>query len=353
MPPGPWPGGPFPATAWVTTPPARPASLPVQEREYHEFFRAPRWRWWKPVLALLVFVACWLVASIVLTGAALAYDVATGRSDPGALEPGVSVSDQLAALMTPMVFAANNIALALAIPFAGLSAWAVFGQRPGWLSSITGRFRWGLFGRFALISAAVLAVSLVVQLAVSGGVEGLAWNGDSLFLIVIILLTTPFQAAGEEYALRGLATRAVGSWFSSRRVGLVVATVVTAGAFMALHVAEDVWLNAFYLLFAVLASLLVWRTGGLEAAVALHVANNLLGMVFLPFTPLEDVFDRSAGVAGPETLAQMVALAVVAALILRQARRLQLPRAAAPAASGALPRDGYSGVLGTIGSGQA
>lgn len=339
-PPYPWPGG-GPVT-WPP-PPSRPEALPVLEREYHEFFRAPAFRWWKPLLSLLMFVATWLAGNLVLTSLALGYDVATGRTDLSELTPGSSMAEQLAAVMTPMMFAANNVSLALAVPLAGLAAWAVHRQRPRWLSSIAGRFRWGLFWRFILIAAGVLGLSLGAQVLLGGGVGELTWNGDSLFLIVTIVLTTPFQAAGEEYALRGLATRAIGSWFTSRRVGLVVAAAVTAVVFMSLHVAEDAWLNGFYLLFAVLASVMVWRTGGLEAAVALHVANNLLGEAFLPFTPIEDVFDRSAGVAGPETLWQMAAVALVAGLILWQAHRLKLPRSAAPAAPagfGPAPRGG-------------
>lgn len=348
--PGPWlapyplAGGAGPAS-WQPVPPSRPDVLPVEEREFHEFFRAPAFRWWKPLLSLLMFVAIWIVGNLMLTTGALLYDVATGRTDLGEIRPGSSMAEQLAAVMTPLMFAANNVSLALAVPLAGLTAWAVHGQRPRWLSSIAGRFRWSLFGRFSLIAAGVLAVSMGAQILLGGGVGELSWNGDSLFLIVTILLTTPFQAAGEEYAMRGLATRAIGSWFTSRRVGLVVAAAVTAVAFMALHMAEDAWLNVFYLLFAVLASVMVWRTGGLEAAVALHVANNLLGEAFLPFTPLEDVFDRSAGVAGPETLWQMAAVLVVAGLILWQAHRLKLPRTAAPAAPAGFGTAPQGGVL--------
>lgn len=320
-PPVPWP------PAYPPVPPMRPPkppALPVVQREYHEFFRAPRLRWWKPLAAFGMFLGAALVTTVALVPLMLV-DVASGRLDPAKVSAGELQ-------MTPMLFLVNNLSLALWVPLAFLTAWAVFGQRPKWLSSITGGFRWGLFGRFALISFVVLAVSTGIQILLGGGLEGLAWNPDSLFLIVTILLTTPFQAAGEEYALRGLGARCLGAWFSSRRVGLVVATVGTSVVFMLLHGAGDPWLNSFYLLFAVVGSVLAWRTGGLEAAVALHVVNNLISEATLPFSSLDGLFDRQAGVAGPETLWQMGAVVVVGGLMLWQARRLGLPTATAPAA---------------------
>lgn len=291
-------------------------------REYHEFYRAPRFRWWKPLLAILMFAGGWFVASLVITFPLMAFEVASGSVD---------WSDYLEGTMTPMLFTANNIALGVTIPIAMLTGWAVFGQRPRWLSSIAGGFRWGLFGRFALICAPLLLVSFGIDLALSG-VPELRWNSDSLLLIVVILLTTPFQAAGEEYGVRGLLARSIGSWFGSSRVGLVVAMVVTSLVFMGLHAAQDPWLNGYYFAVGVVCSLLVWRTGGLEAAVALHVCNNLIGEVTLPFGDLADAFDRSAGVAGPTILIQVFVMAAATAGMWWLAKRSNLSRTAAPAA---------------------
>ena len=189
--------------------PVRASALPVVPRAYHEFFRAPRNRWWKPLLGLAMFVGTWLLGITVVTLAAVFYDLSTGRSVLDDFRTG-SVK------ITPMLFTANNLGLALAIPLAGLSAWAVFGQRPRWISSIHGGFRWGLFWRFGAVALAVGLLGLVIGLATEG-VDGLRWNADSAFLIVAVLVTTPFQAAGEEYGVRGFLARSIGSWFSSRR----------------------------------------------------------------------------------------------------------------------------------------
>ncbi|MCC6497265.1 MAG: CPBP family intramembrane metalloprotease [Propionibacteriaceae bacterium] len=296
----------------------------MTQREYHEFFRTPRFRWWKPLLSLGMFVATWFLANLAIGLVAVIYDWSTGRVDPQATMAGEIT-------LTPALFTANNLALAAAIPLAGLSAWAVFGQRPKWISSIAGGFRWSLFWRFTAVAVPILLLSFGTEVLIGGPPE-LVWNPDSLFLIVVILLTTPFQAAGEEYGVRGILARSIGSWFSSSRVGLVVAGAVTSVVFMFLHGAQDPWLNVYYFGVGVICSLLVWRTGGLEAAVALHVVNNLIGEITLPFGGLESMFDRQAGVAGPEILIQISFTIGLAAAMWWVSKRLGIPRSSAPAA---------------------
>ena len=290
----------------------------MELKAFHEFYRAPRFRWWKPLAAIALLAAVWFTVSLALVGGAMAYDVATGR---------LSSVWEAMTKMTPWMFTANNVSLALFIPMAVLTSWLVYGQRPRWLTSITGGFRWALFWQFALIAVVPLSISLLLD-----GLGDLTWNADSLFLIVAIVLTTPFQAAGEEYMARGLLARSVGSWFANRWLGFAVATVVSSLVFMGMHVAGDPWLNLFYFSFGVIACVVTWRTGGLEAAIALHVVNNLIGEISLPFGALEHMMDRQAGVAGPGVLIQISMIAVVGALMCWWARRRKLSTTAAPLA---------------------
>ncbi|MEA4943724.1 MAG: CPBP family intramembrane glutamic endopeptidase [Propionicimonas sp.] len=304
---------------------AKPSVLPVVEREYHEFYRAPAFRWWKPLVAIAMFAGTWFLASFALTIPALAYD----------LNQGNLVWSELAAgelKVTPVLFLANNLTIVAAIPLAWAAHRVVFGQRVRWLSSVEGRFRWRAFWRFTGVIAPLYLLSLVVETVAGGGLDGLAILPETWFLLASILLTTPLQCAGEEISLRGLGSRAIGSWFPSRRAGLVVATAVTAVVFMLLHGAGDPWLNGFYLVFAVCSSYLLWKTGGLEGSIALHVVNNLTSMVFLPFVGVDGIFDREAGVGNPWVLLQMAVILAAGALILWQARRLGLSTSAAPAA---------------------
>ena len=137
-----------PAAFWAPRP---PSALPVVPREYHEFYRTPRLRWWHPLVALLMFAGTWFLAVLIVSVAALVYDLARGNLVLDELASGVID-------ITPMLFLANNLGLALAIPLAIAAHRAVFGQRIGWLFAITGRLRWGLLGRFLLIALAFYLV---------------------------------------------------------------------------------------------------------------------------------------------------------------------------------------------------
>lgn len=295
--------------------------LPVGPREYHAFYRTSRFRWWHSLVALVLFGVCWGAAVLAATVAAVVYELAVG---------GATLEELGEGLQTPALFLANNVAVALAIPAAVLTQWVFFRQRAGWLFSAQGRLRWKLLGRFLLIAGMVHLLVLVTWLAVSGPPAGLRVRPETWFLLVAVVLTTPWQAAGEEVAFRGLATRAVGSWFDDRRLGLVVATSSTAVVFTLAHGAQDGWLTLFYLSLAVAASLLTWRSGGLEAAVALHVVVNLTTMLFVPFLGLERAADPEHGQW--QAVAQVVAILLTSAAFGWHIRRAGIASRGGPAA---------------------
>jgi len=309
--------------------PPSPSALPTEPRQYHEFLRTPSMRWWRPIAAIAMGAALWFLATVIFSLPAILYDTATG------VTTWRDYSSVANLKMTPALFLANNLAVASAIPIAYLTQWACFGQRPRWLASVTGGFRWGWCAECVAWLLPVFLIHLVLETLV-GGLPVLQVNANTVFMIAAILLTTPLQSAGEEYLLRGLGQRSVAAWLP-RTAGLVVSTAVTAVIFMFLHGAGDPWLNTFYLVFAVTASVLVWRTGGLEAAVALHAVNNVSAMVLLPFSDFSDVFNRTAGVGSPWMTIPMATLLLSAALVLWRAKRRGVITMAAPAAPAIQP----------------
>ena len=318
-------GPPVQGHPWVPIqPPGKPSALPVELRQYHEFLRTPRMRWWRPIAAIAMGAVLFLLANLMVSAGAMIYDISVGNTT---LENYSSMSRFKA---TPAFFFANNVGLALCIPIAALTQWACFGQRPRWMASVTGAFRWRWFGECVVWMLPVFLLSLVIDVAL-GGLPSLRVNASTGFMIAAILVTTPLQAAGEEYLLRGLGQRAIGAWLP-RTAGLVVSTAVTAGIFMYLHGAGDPWLNVFYVLFAATASVLVWRTGGLEAAIAMHVVNNMVSMTFLPFTDFSEMFNREAGTGSPWVLLQMMIMLAAATLVLWRAKLRGVVTMSAPGA---------------------
>jgi len=144
------------------------------------------------------------------------------------------------------------------------------------------------------------------------------------FLLATILLT-PLQGAGEECGFRGLIFRVAGGWARGARAGLVLGIVVSSVLFTIVHLSTDVWLNAWYLVFALGLSLIAWRTGGLEIAIVLHAMFNTVNFVFDVALRVDmgSAYDRPAGVASVETLAPMSVL-VVAVVVGRVPEGLML-----------------------------
>ena len=98
--------------------------------------------------------------------------------------------------------------------------------------------------------------------------------------LVVIVLTSPLQAVAEEIFFRGYLMQALGSLVRPPWFGVVVSAVL----FALLHGLQNPALFVDRLAFGLLAGLLVWRTGGLEAGIAAHVVNNVCAYVIAGLT---------------------------------------------------------------------
>ncbi len=249
-----------------------------QPRSYPQLLRGPRYRWWRGLASIAMGAGLFVVVQVIAGIAILTYLIATDTE----LEQMMSRSALTEKLMSdPWMFLANNLTLAALIPVAGLTIWACHGWRPRWVSSVVPRLRWGFMLACAVIAAIAFAGYLLVGVAL-GGLPDLSGGENVALLLVIVALTTPFQAAGEEYFFRGLLTQSIASWFARPMAAFVASALSTALLFAAVHSLggeQNFWL--FFARFAIglVASYLAWRTGGLEAGIALHTVNNMVGMV--------------------------------------------------------------------------
>jgi len=304
--------------------PAAPAS-PTTPRRFHEALSEPRRPWWVAALALASFALAVLAVSLLLSYAAIQIDLLLGLTTPDAVISGALV-------FTPTVFLANNLVLAALIPISMLLQWVFYGVRPRWMFSVTGTWRWHLVRRSALFivpifllytgAGLVLAAAELVTTPVSG---------TTLALLIVIVLTTPLQAAGEEFGFRGFLARTVGSWSARSGVSFTVGTIASSVVFTLVHFAADPWLIGYYLLFAVAMSLIVRATGGLEIAVLIHVLNNVLLLVpAVILSSLELSFDRSVGSAGPLVLVPVAVITLITIFVLWWAPRRGVVSAAPP-----------------------
>lgn len=306
---------PVPQPQWVPK-----SVLPVQPTTYPRFWRAPGIPVWRPLLAVLVGAVFFVGVSLVVTVLGLIIEaVATGQEVMTLLE-GLTTGQA-----TPGIILANSVALALLVPAALLLS-LIAGQPAGFLHSVAGRFRWGWC--FVALGIAFVGMAAYTGLTIllDGGVGslGLSVSSYSWWLFVGLMLVTPFQAAAEEYLLRGVLFRTVAAWLPTERAGLVVGALVSSFVFMLLHSASDPWLNLMYFAMGLAFAWLTTRTGGLEAAIAVHVANNMIGMALVPFQDINLLFDRAAGAGSPVVLIQLAAVLIVVAVIAAVGKRRRL-----------------------------
>lgn len=254
----------FPAAAF----PALPESL-----SFHRMARSvSSYRWWRPlttVLAVvLLYVALILVAVMLLALPGAAFPAVAATMD-GALSEDTDLGDpgQLAVLLGSIALLWPAVALG--------TRWG--GRRPaGTLSSIEGQLRWRFLPRCLGLAAALFlvvnAVSLLVpatQLPPNQLPARLGDMTDMWAMLVVLLVFVPLQATAEEYLFRGLMMQAIGSWLRHP----AWAVLLPVPLFMAGHVYD--WVGQIDIAaFAVATGWVTWRTGGLEAAIALHVVNN-------------------------------------------------------------------------------
>jgi membrane protease YdiL (CAAX protease family) len=268
---------------------------------------------WRGIVAIFLLLVALVSLSFLFGALAFAFEIFTGGmsfDDP----------DSLAAI-TPAVLLSSNLALAALIPISMLLQRWLFRVPVRYLFSVTGAFRWRWLGRLALIIVPVWAVYIGVFFALEPA-EEVRIDVGVIALLAVIVLTTPLQAAGEEFGFRGLVQRSVGSWFRNPTTAFIVSTLISGAAFAIAHFAADPWLIAYYFLFGVAASIAARFTGGLEAPVLIHVVNNVL--IFVPaalFGQLDGGIDRSEGAGGPFVLLPIAMVLGAAALSVWWARR--------------------------------
>lgn len=236
----------------------------------------------------------------------------------------------------PWLLVALVLPLILMIPALLLASRIVEGRGVGLLSSVTGRLRMGWLGKSLLLALAVFAVYFAVLLgwsAAGGEAISVDFSHPGLWVMVLlVLLLIPFQAAAEEYVFRGYLMQLVGSWLRHPAFAILLPVPL----FVLGH-GYDVWGAASVGVFAIVAAWLTWRTGGLEAAISLHIVNNVL-IFLLGSVGLVDANATSGTPA--DLLASTLAMVVYAALADRWSRKLGLARTTSMKPSGSALRNG-------------
>jgi len=217
------------------------------------------------LLGAMIGVVAFTIAAPLISYLVLAVSWAASGS-PGAFSTYASAGQ---AMEFPAGMAAENIGLAVLIPIAFGLVVGLHRVQGRWLNSVQPGFRWR-YGVVCLVVAAVV-LNLVLWVSMGFRIGPVTPQPDAAWFIVVTVVTSPLQAAAEEYFFRGYLLQALAMIGRNRWVGVVVSAVV----FAIFHGTQNAPLFAYRLGFGLLAGALVVLTGGLEAGIAAHVVNNI------------------------------------------------------------------------------
>jgi uncharacterized protein len=342
---------------------------------YHRLLRVhPRYRWWRPLVAMAIFLGFWGATQVVIGIVVVVLAISTGGAT-GAESFVKDLTDDPLASAHPLALGMTLVSLVVLLPLINvsmrLSGLGPFGQ----LSSVRFRLRWGWMA-WCLLPLLVLLIMMV-------GIQGFAPGGGMYVFgphgiepspaighptvstttmwigIVLSVCLVPFQAAAEEYIFRGFVMQMVGSWIRWRWP--LVPVLISTVAFASAHVANgyNAWAILDVASFGCIAAILAWRTGGLEAGILAHALNNTV--IFVLQAPGWSKIDAGGGDetwTGPAIT--ILTLGIYALLVELLAKRLRLdrtrpgsevPRFAGPAPAWAgSDADGWSGTPALVGA---
>ena len=262
----------------------------ASELPYHRLSHVnPRARWFTPVLEGLLIAGIYFVLLLMVSFALLAFAVML-RVPYDYLTDLQRIYANV--FKTPLVFVALLITIIPVIPAIFIARLITNFKPLGLIHSIAGRMRWSylsvflgfgflIFGLYN-VGNLVLAGSLTTQNSVHPLNSGMFW-----LYIVLILLIVPFQCYAEELLFRGYLMQTVGRWLKNP----AWAIIIPAPIFMVLH-GYGLWGLLSVLTMALIAGFLCWYTGGLEAGIGLHIANNVSIFIF-GLLGLADPFDAN------------------------------------------------------------
>ena len=262
----------------------------ASELPYHRLSHVnPRARWFTPVLEGLLIAGIYFVLLLIVSFALLAFAVML-RVPYDYLTDLQRIYANV--FKTPLVFIALLITIIPVIPAIFIARLITNFKPLGLIHSIAGRMRWSYLGVFLgfgflifglyYVGFATLDGSLTTQNSVHPLNSGMFW-----LYIVLILLIVPFQCYAEELLFRGYLMQTVGRWLKNP----VWAIIIPAPIFMVLH-GYGLWGLLSVLTMALIAGFLCWYTGGLEAGIGLHIANNVSIFIF-GLLGLADPFDAN------------------------------------------------------------
>lgn len=317
----------------MNMPPAPQGAEGETNYPFHRLMRrSEKYRWWRPLafsgVGIGFYLAALLIAMLAMFAALLMNPMTWAAENPEEA-PDQFLMDPVLNMASATDFSMTMASLIIMIP-AVFFAYLLIGPKPvGLLISVTGKLRWRWFGLALAASAVLFALYFGVNFGLgavgigsSEPVPASSLPTDPLFYALLVILLTPFQCAAEELVFRGAFMQVIGSWLKHP----LFAILLPVPLFTIGHL-YDIWGLLDVAAFAIAAGYLTWRTGGLEAAMAMHIINN----TFLFLLGAVGVVDLNATESNPVSLIFSVCfMALLTFLLVKLADKHGVARTAGP-----------------------
>lgn len=244
-------------------------SQPYPSYSYHNFPRQfISYRWYKPILTLLLTIGIYLAFSFLIFAAAI---VLGETNDPLAFFANI-----LADLDNMDMYTASGAIMtwggvAVILPSIAIANRIVYDRPLSSYASSRGGWNWGAFFKTLGFAALIMGVPMVLLslfFPVGAVTHKVLFTVPGFILATLIL---PVQCVAEEYLCRGLLLQMFGSWFRISWIAIILQTAI----FTSLHM-----YNVFGLIsvgvMGFVAGVVTWQTKGLEASSSMHIINNLV-----------------------------------------------------------------------------
>lgn len=295
-------------------------SAPAESLAYHRAARAnTNHRGWRLPVAGLIGAVSYFILLAFAGLFLLIYAVAADSTEIKALFEDTSSID----LTNPAVFTFLMLSVILMLPVLYGVLAAVRYVPLGRISSVEGHLRWGWLGDCLLWAFVVFGLGFAVTFGLYALAEPSEFSAPvidrtAITMLILVLLLVPLQSTAEEYVFRGYLMQLIGQWLKNP----VWAILLPVPLFALAHL-YNIWGLLDVAVFGVGAAILVWRTGGLEAAIAAHVANNVLLFILSSITVIS--IDTEGG--SPEgVVSTIVIVGAFIALTEWRATRLRVVR---------------------------